>query len=57
MSNTATATNIGAAAEGFATWIANTIENKIAEGRALGLSDDEIVTGTRSALLTFLASK
>jgi hypothetical protein len=58
MSNTNTAAAaIEANAEAFANWLADTVEHKIAEGRTLGLSDDDIVAGTRSALLTFLAGR
>lgn len=56
MTNTATAT-VANIAEGFANWLCDAIENKIAEGRTLGLSEDEIIAGTRSAVLTFLAGR
>ena len=59
--NTATATEalrlaLDPIAVEFANWLADTVEHKVAEGRTLGLSDDAIVAGTRSALLTFLGA-
>lgn len=58
MTNTATAnTPADRMAADFANWVCDTIENKIAEGRTLGLTEDEIVAGTQSAMLAFLAGQ